>query len=707
MALLAMAIANLGLRGAVVHRQPGGHHHRLRARQGAHHRHHPGAHPGRARLRRISIVAGFQGVSQDTKDVTTLGRGACDTTAVALAAALGADVCEIYTDVDGVYTADPRIVPDRPQDRPDRLRRDARAGRVRREGPARAAASSTPAATTCPSTSGRRSRTRRAPSSPNRRGLRHGTGDHLRRRARPQRGQDHGRRRCPDQPGQAARHLPGAGRRRDQHRHDRAERIGRDASSRTDISFTLPKADLATAMQTLSTVQEQVGFERSLTSDDHVGKVSLVGAGMKSHPGVSATFFDALANAGVNVEIISTSEIRISRRLPRHRPADAVKALHDAFELDGDAEATVYAGHRPMSADSRAGGAAGLHVGVVGATGQVGTVMRRMLAERDFPVATIRFFASARSAGARCLAGRADHRRGRRRPPTRPAWTSRCSPPAGPPREALAPRFAEAGAVVIDNSSAWRHGPRRAAGGQRGQPGDRIATRCARGSSPTRTARRWPRCRCSSRCTTRPAWCGWSPRTLPGGQRRRPGRRRGARRPGRARSPATKATELRARRRRRGVPGAGEVRRARSPSTCCRSPARSSTTARSRPTRSRSCATRAARSSASPTCGSAAPACGSRCSPGTRCRINAEFARPISPERAPRAARRRPRRGAGRRADPARRRPARTRPTSAGSGRTGRPDGRGLALFVTNDNLRKGAALNAVQIAELVAARRG
>ena len=115
------------------------------------------------------------------------------------------------------------------------------------------------------------------------------------------------------------------------------------AAGRTDISFTLPKSDLATALSALSKRQASVGFE-SLLSDEHIGKVSLVGAGMRSHPGVSATFFEALAEAAVNVEAISTSEIRISVVTRDTEVPAAVKAVHDAFELGSDEEATVYGG---------------------------------------------------------------------------------------------------------------------------------------------------------------------------------------------------------------------------------------------------------------------------------------------------------------------------------------------------------------------------
>jgi aspartate kinase len=115
------------------------------------------------------------------------------------------------------------------------------------------------------------------------------------------------------------------------------------ATDRTDVSFTLPKSDLTTAVTALSKVQAKVGFE-NLLSDEHIGKVSLVGAGMRSHPGVSATFFEALAAAGVNAEAISTSEIRISVVCRDTDVPAAVRAVHDAFELGTDETATVYAG---------------------------------------------------------------------------------------------------------------------------------------------------------------------------------------------------------------------------------------------------------------------------------------------------------------------------------------------------------------------------
>jgi aspartate kinase len=121
------------------------------------------------------------------------------------------------------------------------------------------------------------------------------------------------------------------------------QNVSTKGTGRTDVSFTLPKSDGAVAVQALTRIKDQVGFEE-LLYDDHVGKLSLVGAGMRSHPGVSATFFASLAEVGVNVEMISTSEIRISV-VTRDSDLDtAVRAVHDAFELGGESEAVVYAG---------------------------------------------------------------------------------------------------------------------------------------------------------------------------------------------------------------------------------------------------------------------------------------------------------------------------------------------------------------------------
>src|SRR3954467_9626977 len=288
----------------------------------------------------IVIVARVQGVSQDTKDITTLGRGGSDTTAVALAAALAADVCEIYTDVDGVFTAAPRIVANA-----------TRIPRISYEEMLEMAA--------C----GAKVLHLRAVEY----ARRHSLPVHVRSSFSQHEGTfvvdvaeeeqveqaiisgvAHDRSEAkitvvgvPDKPGEAAGIFAALA-----DADINIDMIVQNVSGstgRTDISFTLPKSDGQTAMTSLEKVKAQIGFE-SLLYDDHIGKVSLVGAGMKSHPGVSKTFFEALAQCAVNVEIISTSEIRISV-LVRDTDVDvAVRALHDAFELGGDEAAVVYAG---------------------------------------------------------------------------------------------------------------------------------------------------------------------------------------------------------------------------------------------------------------------------------------------------------------------------------------------------------------------------
>jgi aspartate kinase len=289
----------------------------------------------------VALVAGFQGVSQDTKDITTLGRGGSDTTAVALAAALNADACEIYSDVDGVYTADPRIVPDaRKLDTipyEEMLELAATGSKIlhlrsveyaRRYGVpirVRSSYSDKPGTTVAGSIE----------EIPVEQALITGVA-HDRSEAKiTVTG-------VPDHAGAAARIF----------------RVVADAeididmvlqnisgtrSGRTDITFTLSKANGPKAVAELEKLKEELEFS-SVLYDDHVGKVSLVGAGMRSHPGVTATFCEALATAGVNIEIINTSEIRISVLIRDERLDDAVRAIHDAFELGSDEEAVVYAG---------------------------------------------------------------------------------------------------------------------------------------------------------------------------------------------------------------------------------------------------------------------------------------------------------------------------------------------------------------------------
>jgi aspartate kinase len=289
----------------------------------------------------IAIVAGFQGVSQDTKDVTTLGRGGSDTTAVALAAALDADVCEIYTDVDGVYTADPRIV--------------SRARRLDRityeEMLEMAACGAKVLMLRCVEYARRygmpvhvRSSFSQLPGT-----LVTGSMEDVAVEQAIITGVAHDRSEAkvtvvgvPDKPGEAAsifRAIADAEVNIDMI----VQNVSAAATGRTDISFTAPKTEGPAAMAALQKVKDDVGFE-GLLYDEHIGKVSLIGAGMRSHPGVSARFFGALADAGVNVEIISTSEIRISIVCRDSDVQAAVRAVHDAFDLGSAIAATVYAG---------------------------------------------------------------------------------------------------------------------------------------------------------------------------------------------------------------------------------------------------------------------------------------------------------------------------------------------------------------------------
>jgi aspartate kinase len=307
----------------------------------------------------VAIVAGFQGVTQSTNDVTTLGRGGSDTTAVALAAGLSADVCEIYTDVDGVFTADPRIVPTaRKIDHisyEEMLDMAASGAKVlvlrcveyaRRYGvPIHVRSSFSTKAGTIVSNDARSvpNVPQQAPGSPA------GNEAEVIMEAPIISGVAHDRSEAkitvvgvPDVPGTAARIfevVAGAGANIDMI----VQNVSVAATGLTDISFTLPMDDGALATTALDAVREEIGFA-SLQYDDQIGKVSLIGAGMKSSPGVSAQLFGALRDAGINIEMISTSEIRISVVTRADSLDDAVRAIHTAFELDGESEAVVYAG---------------------------------------------------------------------------------------------------------------------------------------------------------------------------------------------------------------------------------------------------------------------------------------------------------------------------------------------------------------------------
>ena len=362
MALLAMAIANLGLEAQSFTGSQAGVitdsvHGRARIID---------VTPGRIAAAldggAIPIVAGFQGVSQTSKDITTLGRGGSDTTAVALAAALRADVCEIYTDVDGVFTADPRIVRTArkiPRLSYEEMLEMAACGTKvlmlrcveyarRYDVPIHVRSSfSNKTGTWVSGHAGRKTETGQLSTALA------GAGEDVEESDVEQAiisGVAHDVSEAkvtvvgvPDRIGEAAgifRVIAGAGINIDMI----VQNVSAVATGRTDISFTVPRADGQAAMSALRQLQSAIGFE-SLLYDDRIGKVSLIGAGMRSHPGVTATFFGALAGAGVNIDMISTSEIRISVVVDQKDVNEAVNAAHKAFELDADeVEAVVYGG---------------------------------------------------------------------------------------------------------------------------------------------------------------------------------------------------------------------------------------------------------------------------------------------------------------------------------------------------------------------------
>ncbi len=301
--------------------------------------------PGRVRKAlnegTIVLVAGFQGVSQDTKDVTTLGRGGSDTTAVALASALDADVCEIYTDVDGVFTADPRIVPD--AQRLDQVSFE--------EMLELAACGAKVLMLRCVEYARRYNIPIHVRSSyTDKRGTYvYGSMEDIPMEQAILTGVAHDRSEATvtvvgldDVPGCAAKVFRAVA--DVEVNIDMVlQNISKVDTGKTDITFTLPKTDGPRAVAKLTELQNEIGFTQVLY-DDHIGKVSLVGAGMRSHPGVTATFCEALATAGVNIELISTSEIRISVLCKDTELDDAVRALHSAFDLGGDEVAVVHAG---------------------------------------------------------------------------------------------------------------------------------------------------------------------------------------------------------------------------------------------------------------------------------------------------------------------------------------------------------------------------
>ena len=288
----------------------------------------------------IAIVAGFQGFNRDSKDITTLGRGGSDTTAVALAAALDAEVCELYTDVDGVFTADPRIVP-----------KAHKVDRVTFEEMLELAAAGAKVLHIRAVEYARR----------------HGVTIHVRSSFADTEGTfviaDRGENMeepiitgvagdlseakitvigVPDIPGKAAEIftiVAGTGANIDMI----VQNVSAQATALTDISFTLPKTDGEKTLQALRASQNKVGFS-DVAIDDNIGKLSVVGGGMRTNAGVSAQLFTALFEAGINMEMISTSEIRISVITRGEDLTSAIQVVHTAFGLDGDGDAVVYAG---------------------------------------------------------------------------------------------------------------------------------------------------------------------------------------------------------------------------------------------------------------------------------------------------------------------------------------------------------------------------
>ena len=291
----------------------------------------------------IAIVAGFQGISQDTKDITTLGRGGSDTTAVALAAALDADVCEIYTDVDGVFSADPRVVPNARKLKTvtyeEMLELAAAGAKVlhlrcveyarRFNLPIHVRSSFSPNEGTWVVEN-------------------HPEGGTMEQAIISGVAHDKSEAKVtivgvPDRTGIAARIFQAIAD-NDINVDMIVQNVSAADTGLTDISFTVSKAEGQKATGVLQRIQGEVGFA-SIIYDDTIGKLSLVGAGMRSHPGVTATFFASMADAGVNIEMISTSEIRISVIVREADVERAAKAAHSAFGLDADQiEAVVYGG---------------------------------------------------------------------------------------------------------------------------------------------------------------------------------------------------------------------------------------------------------------------------------------------------------------------------------------------------------------------------
>jgi aspartate kinase len=279
---------------------------------------------------RIVLVAGFQGVSTSSSDVTTLGRGGSDTTAVALAAAVGAEVCEIYTDVSGVYTADPRIVPDArllAEVSFEEMLEMAASGAgvlqlrsveyARNHGVrihCRSSFDDSPGTVVL-------AEEEIAMEQPLITAVTHSVAEAKITLAG-----------VPDEPGAAAR-IFGALADASVNVDMIVQNEPASAGGKAEISFTVPREELRTSRAALEALAGEAYTE--LIADAEMGKVSIVGAGMRSHPGVAAKVFRVLAADGVNIEMISTSPIKISCVIGRDRVEQAVALLHSAFELAG------------------------------------------------------------------------------------------------------------------------------------------------------------------------------------------------------------------------------------------------------------------------------------------------------------------------------------------------------------------------------------
>lgn len=289
----------------------------------------------------IAIVAGFQGFSFESGDVTTLGRGGSDTTAVALAAALNADICEIYSDVDGVYTADPRVVPRAHKlaqiDIDSMLELSSSGAKIlyiravefaRRHGvPLRVRSTFSLDPGTLVYTN--------QPGEDMEEPIVSGVATDDTQSKITVVG-------IPDRPGKAAelfQVVAEAGANIDMI----VQNVSTTEAHLSDISFTLPHADRHKVVEALKAKQSEIGFQ-SVSYDDEIGKLSIVGAGMKTSSGVSAKLFGALAKAGINIEMISTSEIRISVVTRADQLKEATRIVHTAFELDAADTAIIYAG---------------------------------------------------------------------------------------------------------------------------------------------------------------------------------------------------------------------------------------------------------------------------------------------------------------------------------------------------------------------------